>query len=62
MVRRVDRPVSNDLVAFTRREQMVRLGRFLASRVGAKSGGAAIVPATISGSQVPNVKPSRGET
>jgi glycosyltransferase involved in cell wall biosynthesis len=29
MVQRVKRPVSSDLVAFTRREQMQRLGRFL---------------------------------
>jgi glycosyltransferase involved in cell wall biosynthesis len=29
MVRRVERPVSDELVAFTRREQMQRLGRFL---------------------------------
>jgi hypothetical protein len=49
MARRVNRPVSNDLVAFTRREQMERLGRFLAGRVSAKSGGAATVPTMISG-------------
>jgi biofilm PGA synthesis N-glycosyltransferase PgaC len=32
MVKRVKRPVSNDLVAFTRREQMQRLSRYLESK------------------------------
>jgi glycosyltransferase involved in cell wall biosynthesis len=32
MVRRLKRPVSHDLVAFTRREQMQRLSRFLAGK------------------------------
>ncbi|MFZ0962476.1 MAG: glycosyltransferase family A protein [Terriglobia bacterium] len=34
MVRSVERPVSNDLVAFIRREQMQRLKKFLASKFG----------------------------
>jgi biofilm PGA synthesis N-glycosyltransferase PgaC len=33
MIRRVKRPVSRDLVAFTRREQMRRLGAFLGSKI-----------------------------
>jgi len=49
MVRRVKRPVSNDLVAFTRREQMQRLSRFLSRMARAKAGGAAIVSTTLSG-------------
>jgi hypothetical protein len=32
MVRKVQRPVSNDLVVFTRREQMKRLGRLLGKK------------------------------
>jgi glycosyltransferase involved in cell wall biosynthesis len=41
MVRRVKRPVSNDLVEFTRREQIQRLGRFLAGRNPTKADEAA---------------------
>jgi hypothetical protein len=41
MMRRVKRPVSNDLVEFTRREQRQRLGRFLAGKTLKKVGEAA---------------------
>jgi glycosyltransferase involved in cell wall biosynthesis len=36
VVRRVNRPVSQELVAFTRREQMQRLSRFLTGRAAAR--------------------------
>ncbi len=49
MVRRVKRPVSNDLVAFTRCEQIQRLSRFLGRMARVKPGGAAIVSSTLSG-------------
>jgi len=49
MVRRVKRPVSNDLVAFTRHEQMERLRRFLSRMARAKAGDAATVPSILSG-------------
>ena len=60
LMRGMDRPVSNDLIAFTRREQMQRLGRFLLRRSRGESAGAATLPTMISGSQVPNVKRSGG--
>lgn len=41
-VRRVKRPVSSDLMAFTRREQMQRLRRFLARETMRKGGGTAV--------------------
>jgi poly-beta-1,6-N-acetyl-D-glucosamine synthase len=36
MVRRVKRPVSPELVTFTRREQMQRLSKLLGSKIGAR--------------------------
>lgn len=44
MLRRAERPVSQELVAFTRREQMQRLGRFLAGGQARTTSETAVVP------------------
>jgi hypothetical protein len=47
MVRQVERPVSSEFVAFIRREQMQRLGRFLVGEARATADGAAAAPTVI---------------
>ncbi len=49
MLRRVARPVSNDLVMFTRREQMQRLSRFLVGNARTQTRGMAVVPTMTAG-------------
>ena len=60
-MRGASRPVSNDLVVFTRSEQMQRLGRFLTDRSGAKRLRTATVSSVMPDRQVPHVKPSGGK-
>ena len=49
MLRQVKRPVSNDLVAFTRHEQMQRLGRFFTGKSRSSSGSGSPAPSVTSG-------------
>ena len=51
MVRRAARPVSNNLVTFTRREQMQRLRRFLLGKARAQSGAATMTAGRVGSGQ-----------